>query len=178
MQRVCSSARTRRTCRLLAVSSFVVLQAVSFVDAQAGVTEQGQPTAAAEPVSISLEEAIHRAQVNEPAYATAVADSRTAALDRSIARAALLPGVTYHNQYLYTEGTRLSTPSAQGTSAAAQRFIANNAVHEYMSQGVVDESVGLAEVAGVRRADAAAAIAAAELEISRRGLVAAVSGLF
>jgi len=33
-------------------------------------------------------------------------------------------------------------------------------------------------VAGVRRADAAAAQAAAELEVARRGLVAAVTGLF
>ena len=60
-------------------------------------------TAVAQPVSITLEEAIHRAQANEPSYATALADSRVAALDRSIARAALLPGVTYHNQYLYTQ---------------------------------------------------------------------------
>jgi outer membrane protein TolC len=119
-----------------------------------------------------------RAQVNEPTYATAVADSRSAALDRSIARSALLPGITYHNQYLYTQGTGLATPSSQGPSTAAQRFIANNAVHEYMSQGVVSETIGFAEIAGVRRANAAAAMAAAELEISRRGLMAAVSGLF
>jgi len=36
----------------------------------------------------------------------------------------------------------------------------------------------VAQVAGLRRADAAAAQAAAELEIARRGLVAAVTGLF
>ena len=138
--------------------------------------DQSQP--APQPVSITLEEAVHRAQVNEPSYATAVADSRSAALDRSIARSALLPGVTYHNQYLYTQGTGLATPSSQGSSTAVPRFIANNAVHEYMSQGVVDETIGVAEIAGVRHADAAAAMAAAELEISRRGLVAAVNGLF
>jgi outer membrane protein TolC len=38
--------------------------------------------------------------------------------------------------------------------------------------------VGLAGIAGVRRADAAAAMAAAELEVARRGLVAAVTGLY
>ena len=146
--------------------------------AQAANTSPDQQQPAPQPVSITLEEAVHRAQVNEPAYATAVADSRSAALDRSIARSALLPGVTYHNQYLYTQGTGLATPSPQGSSVGAPRFIANNAVHEYTSQGVVDETIGVMEIAGVRRADAAAAMAAAELEISRRGLVAAVNGLF
>ena len=162
----------------MAVTSFVLAHATYFACAQGGVAESREPQPAGQPVSISLAEAIHRAQANEPAYATALADSRSAALDRSIARAALLPGVTYHNQYLYTQGTRLATPSSQGSSTPAQRFIANNAVHEYVSQGVVDETIGLAGVAGIRRANAAAALAAAELEISRRGLMATVSGLF
>jgi outer membrane protein TolC len=176
MQRECSCGFLGLIGLLLAVSSLVLLRPVSLALAQSGAPGQGQSAGA--PVSITLEEAIHRAQVNEPGYANAVAESRSAALDRSIARAALLPGVTYHNQYLYTQGTGLATPSSQGSSTAAQRFIANNAVHEYVSQGVVDETVGLAQVAGVRRANAAAAFAAAELEISRRGLVAGVSGLF
>jgi outer membrane protein TolC len=107
-----------------------------------------------------------------------MADNKVAALDKSIARSALLPGVTFHNQYLYTQGTGLSTATSQGASAPAQRFIANNAVHEYTSQGLVDETIGLAQFAGVRRADAASALAAAQLEISRRGLVAAVSSLY
>ena len=55
------------------------------------------------PALITLEEAIHRAQANEPGYAAATANSRVAALDRSMARAGLLPSVIYHNQYLYTE---------------------------------------------------------------------------
>ena len=49
---------------------------------------------------ITLQEAIHRAQANEPAFAASSAESRAAALDRSIARAGLLPGVVYHNQAL------------------------------------------------------------------------------
>ena len=134
--------------------------------------------AVANPPLITLDEAIHRAQANEPSFATAAANNRLAALDRSIARAALLPGVTYHNQYLYTQGTGLPTSSSQGPATPAPRFITNNTVHEYVSQGVVDETIGLTEVAGARRANAAAAIAAAELELSRRGLVATVSGLF
>jgi outer membrane protein TolC len=58
------------------------------------------------------------------------------------------------------------------------RFIANNAVREYASQGVVNETLGLGQWAAIRRADAEAARSAAELEIARRGLVSAVTNLF
>jgi outer membrane protein TolC len=63
-------------------------------------------------------------------------------------------------------------------SQAAPRFIANNAVREYASQGVVTETLGLQQVTAVSRAAAADAVAAAELEIARRGLVSTVTGLF
>jgi outer membrane protein TolC len=126
---------------------------------------------------ISLEEAIRRAQANEPAYASAVADSKVARLDRSIARAGLLPTVVYHNQAIYTQPNGEKTLTTQSADLT-QKFIANNAVHEYASQAVVNEEIGLAQAAAVRRSDAAAALAAAELEIARRGLVSAVSGLY
>jgi outer membrane protein TolC len=58
------------------------------------------------------------------------------------------------------------------------RFIANNAVHEYTSQGVVSETIGLQQITAVSRADATAAVASAELEIARRGLTATVVSLF
>src|ERR1017187_3915761 len=133
----------------------------------------------AQPVSISLQEAIHRAEANEPSYAASFAESRALALDRSIARAGLLPGVAYHNQALYTQGTGVKSQTVQGTGLEQPPiFIANNAVREYSSQAVVNETLGLAQLAGVRRADALAARAAAELEIARRGLVATVTGLF
>jgi outer membrane protein TolC len=125
---------------------------------------------------ITLEEAIHRAEANEPAYAASSAESRAAGLDRSIARAGLLPGVVYHNQALYTQPNNEKTPAA--AAQTTQKFIANNGVHEYASQAVINERLGLGGLAQVRRADAAAARAKAELEIARRGLVAAVTGLF
>jgi outer membrane protein TolC len=135
------------------------------------------PVAAAAPV-ITLEEAIHRAQTNEPSYAAAMADSRVAKLDRSIARAGLLPDATYHNQYLYTQPNGVANQAGQTGSQQAPIFIANNAVREYASQGVFNENIGLAQFAEVKRADAAAAVASAQLEIARRGLVGAVTGLF
>jgi len=139
--------------------------------AQAATTS----TSPATTVSISLNDAIQRAQANEPAFAAIAAETKATQLDRSIAKAALLPSVDYHNQFLYTQ------PNGEVTQVggqAAPRFIANNAVHEYTSQATVNETLGLQGVAGVQRASAASARAAAELEVARRGLVSAVVGLY
>jgi outer membrane protein TolC len=146
-------------------------------DPGAGPAQDAQ--SAAQPIVISLDEAIHRAEANEPTYATAMADSKVAGLDRSIAKAGLLPSAVYHNQGLYTQPNgEFSTADQGGKSQPLPKFIANNTVREYVSQGVVNETLGLGQVAAVRRADAAAAQAVAELEIARRGLVAAVTGLY
>jgi outer membrane protein TolC len=51
-------------------------------------------------------------------------------------------------------------------------------VHEYVSQAQVSETIGLAGVTAVSRATAEAAVAEAELEISRRGLTATVIQLY
>jgi outer membrane protein TolC len=133
--------------------------------------------------SISLDEAINRARANEPNFAAALAASRVSALDASIARSALLPNAVYHNEYIFTQSNGANAngtsnhPGVGGTQSAP-RFIANNAVHEYASQGIVTETVGLQQITAVSRASAAAAIARAELEIARRGLTATVVGLF
>lgn len=133
----------------------------------------------AAPVAITLDEAIRRAESSDPAYASAKADSGVAALDRSIARGGLLPSVVDHNQALYTQPNGLLNQAGQGAAAQpAPRFIANNAVREYAGQASINDTIGLAGVAEVRRADAAAAQAFAELEISRRGLVAGVTAMF
>lgn len=140
---------------------------------------QPDSSSATQPVLITLAEALKRAQSSEPTYVTALADSKVAGLDRSIARAGLLPSVTYHNQALYTQPNGLTNQAGQGVSAQPSPiFIANNAVREYASQGVVNEEIGLAQISNLRRADAAAAVASAELEIARRGLVSTVTGLY
>lgn len=148
---------------------FLLALALTHVKAQGQI----QQPASGAPAVITLDEAIRRAQANEPAFAASVAVSKAANLDRSIARAALLPNAVYHNQYLYTQANGVQTQTGQGI-----RFIANNAVHEYTSQAVVNETVGLAQTAEIRRADAAAAFAQAQLEVARRGLVAAVVNLY
>lgn len=130
-----------------------------------------------EPLIITLDEAIRRAQTNEPNFAAARAEAKATALDRSISRAALLPNAVYHNQFLYTQGTSGTVP-VDGNQTTSPIFIANNAVHEYTSQAAVTETIGLRGVADVRLADATSARAAAEYEVARRGLVATVVGLY
>ncbi len=130
------------------------------------------------PVSISLDEAIRRAEQNEPVFAALSAERRATALDRSIAGAALLPSVVYHNQVLYTQPNGLTNQGGQTGNQAAPIFIANNAVHEYASQASINETIGMRQVADVKAATAGAARAAAELEVARRGLVAAVVNLY
>ena len=73
------------------------------------------------PVSIRLEEAIHRARANDPSYATASADYGLAALDRSLALAGLLPNVVYHNGFLYTQPNGLLNQAGQGAAAQPAR---------------------------------------------------------
>jgi outer membrane protein TolC len=148
------------------------------ISALIGLSQGVSAQVAAAARVISLDEAIHRAEANDASLALARADSRTAQLDRSIARAGLLPSATLHNQYLFTQGNGSSDRIGQTTTSPAPRFIANNAVHEYASQGVVNETLGLKQFSAISLADANAAKAAAELEIARRGLISAVVRLY
>src|SRR5580658_934396 len=162
----------RSSIALLGVASLLLGNPVPRCDA-----EQATASSGAAPVVITLDEAIHRAEANEPAFAASVAASQSARIDRSIARAALLPSAIYHNQALYTQPNGLQNQAGQGVGAQpSPRFIANNAVREYASQGVVNETLGLQQTAAVKHADAAAAVAEAEAEIARRGLVSTIVG--
>ena len=89
-----------------------------------------------------------RARANEPTFAAAVAAQRMPQLDRSIARAALLPSAAYlqpvplHAVRSLPESNTICAanagvkPAATGTAiSTVPRFIANNTVHEYISQG-------------------------------------------
>jgi outer membrane protein TolC len=124
---------------------------------------------------ITLQQALALAARNETNYAAALADKGIAGADRTIARSALLPQVKYENQMIYTEPARLAHSTVvPSTGTQAPIFIANNAVHEYISQGLVSETVGLDLVAAYRKTNAAAIVAQAKLEIARRGLVVTV----
>lgn len=166
----------------LAVGALVAAPCVSVLaQSQSGTPSDGQQaTAPAAPaVMISLQEAIKRAQANEPTFVSAVADSKVAGLDKSIARAGLLPTARFSGEGLYVQPNRLYELGGEGVTNTDPRFVSADArPREYISQGIVDETLSIGNLAALRRADAAAAVAAAELEIARRGLVATVTGLY
>ena len=143
-------------------------------------TSEAQAAGAPAPVGITLPEAIRRAEASEPAFAAAKSASQSAALDRSIARAGLLPNARLYSQDIYTQPNGIYTEGDAGEpSAPLPRFVANDSrPREYFAQGIVDETLSFAGPAAVRRANAAAAMASAEQEIARRGLVVAVTGMF
>ena len=131
------------------------------------------------PVVITLQEAIKRAQTTEPNFANSVASARIAGLDKSIARAGLLPGARLNGQGLYVQPNGLREIGGEGVININPKFVSADArPREYIAQGIVEESIGLAGIAAVRRANAADAVAKAELDIARRGLVQAVTGLY
>src|SRR5207302_5814357 len=117
----------------------------------------------APPLKLTLQDALERARKNSAPFQAALTDSALARQDRFQAGAALLPSVTYINQAWYTQARENGVV-----------FIANNAVHEYVSQGNIHESLDLASVSSFRRASALAAVAKARAEIAARGLVVTV----
>ena len=150
--------------------------------AQVMLQEQSQgpavTPASGAPLTITLQDALERARQNDPQYrGAAVTDLGVAHEDRVQARAALLPNLNYNNSFIYTEGTG-ALPASCHTSTAGcptSRFIANNGVHEYISQADVHEALSLTNFADYRRSSAALAQARAKAEIARRGLVVTVT---
>jgi outer membrane protein TolC len=116
------------------------------------------------PLTLTLQDALARARTYSIQFQAALTDKGIAQQDKVQARANLLPSVTYNTTYTYTEGN--GTPSG--------RFIANNAVHEYLSQGDAHQVLGFSQIADYRRSRALEAVARARAEIAARGLVVTV----
>ena len=127
-------------------------------------SQQATP-ATAQALRVTLQDALTLARKNSTQFQSAQTDAAIARQDRYQAAAALLPGVNYTTQALTTQ----SNGPGNGV-----RYIANNSVHEYISQGNVHETLDLASVSSFRRASAAAAAARARAEIASRGLVVTV----
>jgi outer membrane protein TolC len=121
---------------------------------------------AAAPLTLTFHDALERARRINPEYRAAATESGIAKEDRVQTRAALLPNANLTATYLYTQG---------GGIPDLGRFIANNRVHEYFTQGDVKEVLSLGNVADYKRANAAAALAQARAEIAQRGLVVTVT---
>jgi outer membrane protein TolC len=156
-----ASTRLPYLCAVLLVSSGMLAQ--SEPGAPPG---NNPPSNAGAPLTLTLQDALQRAHVNSPEFRAALTELGLAHEDKVQGRAALLPGVNYNNSFIYTEGnnTRSNTPA----------FIANNGVHEYISQGNVHQDFSLATYGQYRKAAALEAVAKARAEIATRGLVVTV----
>jgi outer membrane protein TolC len=107
---------------------------------------------AAAPVTLTLQDALQRAQANSPDFRAALTELGLAHEDRVQGRAGLLPNVNYNTDFIYSQGN--------GTRSNTAAYIANNGVHEYLSQGNVHQVFSLAAYGDYRRAAAAEALAA------------------
>jgi outer membrane protein TolC len=139
---------------------------LGFCAALFAVAAVGQQKAAdSTPLRLTLADALNRARSNSVIYQAALTDAKIAHEDKKQSLTTLLPNVNYNNAAIYTQGTGVDNQV---------RFIANNAVHEYISQGNVHEALDVAGIATARRAAANAAVAKARAEIASRGLVVTV----
>jgi outer membrane protein TolC len=160
-----------RQCFKLFATTFVVLAgSVVALFAQAPAPSpflQSQPAAPAAqsaPITLTLQDALARAQKNEPQFLSLVNVADLAREDSLQARAALLPSAGVRSEYLNTQGNGVF-PSG--------RFVTNDGVHVYREWAVFhqDLSPGTFTKSGYQRAMAAEAVARAKAEVARRGLV-------
>ncbi|MBZ5521666.1 MAG: TolC family protein [Acidobacteriia bacterium] len=128
-----------------------------------GAAAQQVAASTAAPQTITFQDALSLARKNSVDFNAALTDRGLAREDRKQAGAALLPSVNYNNQVIYTEG-----------HGGVGRFIASNAVHEYVSQGNAHEAIGVSDVADYRRAQALESAARARAGIAERGLLVTV----
>ena len=168
MSMISASGRLSGVARLLSLSSLLVFSRATAAqsDPNTPTTGTNVPANAGAPVTLTLQDALQRARVNSPEFRSALTELGLAHEDKVQGRAALLPNVNYDTSIIYTQGnnTRSNTPA----------FIANNGVHEYISQGNVHQEFSLATYGDYRKAAAAEAVAKARAEIATRGLVVTV----
>jgi outer membrane protein TolC len=158
----------------------VLVASPSFAQVQSPEAQpagQNASSGAGAPLTLTLQDALQRAPANDPQFRSSLTDLGLAREDRVQARAGLLPNVSYNNSFIYTQGTG-PVPASCATSTTgcpASKFIANNGVHEYISQGNAHEAISLTNFADYRKSSAALAQARAKAEIATRGLVVTVS---
>jgi outer membrane protein TolC len=125
----------------------------------------------APPLTITLKDALERAQRNDAAFQATVTDAKSAREDVRQAQAGRLPQFTYRMDYLGTQGNGI-TPNG--------RYVTNDGVHVYRDWLVLrqDLSANTFRGTGYNRASAAEALAQARSEIARRGLAVTVTRNF
>lgn len=174
-----ASRSKHRRCGLIRSLNLLLLVAVAAIAArgqgvlqappqEAGLGfEQPSGTQPGAPLTITLQDALKRAETNSPQFQGAVTAVKVARENRVQARAAMLPSVDYTTQYLNTQGNGISPVG---------RFVTNDGVHVYRAWGVVRELMpGTFFInAGPRTAAYQEALARANEDIARRGLALTV----
>jgi outer membrane protein TolC len=138
------------------------------------------PPPSGELLHLSFQQALDLARKNATQFQVTVVNAGVLREDAKQARNSLLPTVTYNNSALYTQSipgaeTTRTAGTAQPVAAPPVIFIANNAPHEYTSQADIHESIDMSALGNWRKASAAAAVARAQVEIAKRGLVVTVA---
>jgi outer membrane protein TolC len=117
-------------------------------------------------LTITFDDALKLARDNSPQLLAALTSASLAKEDRLQSKAALLPGVNWMNQFIYTQ--------PNGTESGV--FVGNDGPHIYNNQAVVHaEIISITKRAEHRMAIAAEAAALARSEIASRGLVVVVT---
>jgi outer membrane protein TolC len=130
--------------------------------------QPGPATAGLAPATLTLQDALTRAQRYEPQFLGAVNAAEIARQDTLQAKTALYPSVTLSSQYLNDEGNG---------KLSIGRYVTEDGVHVYREWAVIhqDLSPGTLARTGYHRATAAEAAAQAKAEIARRGLALTVT---
>ena len=134
--------------------------------AQAAATAQAAASTTA-PLTLTLKDALERAQANAPQVLAALSDASAAHEDLLQIRAARKPSVSGRSEYLGTQGDGVFPGG---------RFVTNDGVHVYRDWAIVHEDfTAAATKTAVQRAAEAEAMAKAKAEIAKRGLAATVA---
>jgi outer membrane protein len=120
------------------------------------------------PLTLTLADALARAQKNSPQFQAAVTAANMAHENRVQARAAMLPSLDYEMDYLNTQGNGISPVG---------RYVTNDGVHVYRAWAVVRQAMpgSFFIDAGPRKAAYDEAIAKAGAEVAGRSLVVTVT---
>jgi outer membrane protein TolC len=140
---------------------------------------QAAPPRNGELLQLTFLQALELARKNATQFQAAVTNAGVLHEDAKQARNTLLPTVTYNNSALYTQSipgaVAPRTTGPEPVVAPPVIYIANNAPHEYISQADIHEAIDMSALGNWRRASAAAAVARAQVEIAKRGLVVTVA---
>lgn len=156
---------------LLCVSARPARAQSDALSAAVSQDSQAAPQASASngaPLTLTLADAIARAQKNSPDFQRALAAVKIAHGNQVQARAAMLPSISDSTQYLNTQGNGISPVG---------RFVTNDGVHVYNEYAVVHQDMPGAFFMdlGPKKAAYEKAVADAGAQLAKRSLVVTIT---